>query len=374
MKLLLAISSLSTGGSERVISNMANHWAANGWDIVLLTTDNGREPPFYPLHPSVEYINQSLWSGGSTITRSLGYPRSAFLLRRMIQSVHPQCVISFSMAMNIRVLVSLFGSKIPVVISERSDPMSLVRISGVLWRLRHAVRSLTYPLASQLVVQSPSARLCFSARLQSKTVVIPNPVAPPSFQHNEPISSKRNGYTVIAVSRLAQEKQLDLLLEAFAQISQSRPDWSLVIWGDGPERTKLEALRSELNLDNKVLLPGRTTQVMERMREADLFVLSSRFEGFPNALCEAMSCGLPVISFECSDSISQIVRDGVDGILVMPGDVNALAAAMARLMDNPKDRQRLASRAREIVGRFELEKIMNMWETMLADVTCRPVN
>jgi len=198
--------------------------------------------------------------------------------------------------------------------------------------------------------------------------VIQNPVLQPlAFRKNE---KDNNGGVkrIIALGRLSGEKGHDLLIQAFAKVCSRHPQWILEIVGEGPARPSLEACRRSLGVDETVHLRGLTETPFDELNRADLFILPSRFEGFPNALCEAMAAGVPVISFDCPNGPREIIRDNVDGILVPPQDVNALAGAMDRLMSNPEERARLALRAPEILDRFGIEHIMKKWEETISEV------
>ena len=384
MRLTLIISSLSSGGAERVMSIMANHWAEKGQRITLLTLDDGSEPPFYDLHPQINHYPLNLFESTiNPIKRVVNALKRHWALRRAIRESDPQAVLSFLTSTNILTILSTLWLRIPVIVSERTS-LTHHRV-GKAWKF---LRSWLYPRATCLVLQTHDALAYFSAAVRRKARVIPNPVtAPPVLpaeqlagprrMHRQAqagggkVKSKQKGKTVIAMGRLSQEKGFDLLLKAFAEISHKHPEWSVVIWGEGGLRSKLETVRDELGLKGRVSFPGHTREPFEEMRQADLFVLSSHYEGFPNVLCEAMACGLPVASFDCPSGPRAIIRDGIDGVLVLPGDVRALAAAMDRLMDDESERKRLAARAPEVVERFGLEKVMGMWEAVLHDAIKR---
>jgi GalNAc-alpha-(1->4)-GalNAc-alpha-(1->3)-diNAcBac-PP-undecaprenol alpha-1,4-N-acetyl-D-galactosaminyltransferase len=148
----------------------------------------------------------------------------------------------------------------------------------------------------------------------------------------------------------------------------------LSILGDGPERASLEALASRLGISSRTRFLGWVRDPGTVLSRGDLFVLSSRYEGFPNALLEAMSCGLPAVSFDCPSGPREIIRDGVDGILVPPQDVDSLSAAMDRLMSSPAERQVLASRAAEVNERFGLERVAKIWEDVIYDLIADPAS
>ena len=369
------------------MSVMANYWAEKGWRITLLTYDDGSEPPFYDLHPAI--MRRPLGIAGHSTTPIQGVVNNLKrlrVLRRAIRESAPQAVLSFLTSTNILTVLSTLWLRIPVIISERIDPAH-----HSIPKRWSTLRRWLYPRATRLVLQTHDALAYFSAAVRRKARVIPNPVtAPPDLPAEQlasprtthrqaqaggggggKVRSKRRAKTVIAMGRLARQKGFDLLLKAFVEISHKHPEWSVIVWGEGDLRPKLEAVRDELGLKGRVSFPGYTREPFEEMRQADLFVLSSHYEGFPNVLCEAMACGLPVVSFDCPSGPREIIRDGIDGVLVPPGDVRALASAMDRLMDDESERKRLAARAPEVVERFGLEKVMGMWETVLHDALKR---
>jgi glycosyltransferase involved in cell wall biosynthesis len=164
------------------------------------------------------------------------------------------------------------------------------------------------------------------------------------------------------MGRLEREKGIDFLLHAFSRVAPLHPSWSLEIWGEGPQQSLLEELASKLNLNERVRFRGFTHNPFQVMQGSDLFVLPSRFDGFPNVLLEALACGLPIVSFDCPFGPGQIIRHGVDGVLLPPEDVGALIAALDRLMGDDDLRLRLARNAPDVTQRFSVSKIMGMWE------------
>lgn len=372
MRLTLVISSLAGGGAARVLSLMANHWAERGWPITLVTFHDRGEPPFFDLHPRVRHHSVPCFSRPDALGRARDRLTHLWTLRRAIRESDPQAVISFIHMGNVRVLLACLGLRLPVIVSERTEPA----LGPLPWRWR-LLRRWLYPLAARIVVQTESARDWFPPAVQAKTDVIPNPVTAPPAEEDDAgpdAGADADRRTVLTMGRLVPVKGYERLLQAFAAIADRRAEWSLVVWGEGPLRADLEALRSRLGLDGRVFFPGRTREPFRELRRAALFVLTSRREGLPNALTEAMACGLPVVSFDCSSGVHSIIRDGVDGILTPPGDVRALASALDRLMGDPSERRRLAARAPDVLRRFGPERVMGRWEALLrASVPTPPV-
>ena len=218
---------------------------------------------------------------------------------------------------------------------------------------------LTYRYADLVTVLTQNALPFYPAKAGYRTIVMPNPVvAPPS------VSEARlsQAPSLIAIGRLHPQKGFDLLLRAFHKIQAKYPDWQVTILGEGVMRAELEQLRSQLNLVDRVHLPGLVSNVPTYLDRADLFVMPSRFEGFPMALCEAMAYGLPVLAADCLSGPRDIIDDGVNGVLVKTEDIDALAAGLDKLMSDPAKRQQLAKNAPNILDRFGVERVMDLWQ------------
>lgn len=341
------------------MTNMANYWTEKGWEITLFTFVGEEEKPAYPLHERVNLTQLGIWEHGKKVQPGIDVFKKLWRLRKALWDSHPDCVISFMDKVNVAVLAATRGLGIPVIVSERTNPWKFP-IEPLWTRLRR----WTYPFADALVV--PSRRIAENLRpwLENRVVHIPNAV----YNWDEsriPCTKRDTAHTLITAGRLEYEKAYDILVHAFSLVAAKHPLWELRILGEGKLRPTLEKQIGELGLNGRVHLEGWVDDPYRYFRASRIFVLSSRFEGFPNVLFEAMACGIPAIAFACDYGPDEIVRHDVDGILVPPENVDALAEAMDRLMSDEQERRRLAERAPEVLERFSPEKVMDMWENLI---------
>ena len=360
-RLTFVIYKISAGGAQRVLTLLANELCEKGWSVTVLTFDNGSEPPFFELHSGVQHEPLSLMreQGGWWKTVKVQFLRP-WLLRRAIRKSRPDAVIAFIDLTNILTLVATLGLKMPVIVSERGNPaFSLMRKFWVL------LRQTVYKRSACLVLQTRDACDFFSSSISKR--IIPNPILIP--EYSEPaLKSEADSKTLMTMGGLYALKGFDLLLKAFAPLCDKFPDWVLEIWGEGVQRKTLENLRDELGLQERVRFPGLTKEHYKTMSQADIFVLSSRSEGFPNVLGEAMACGLPVVSFDCRSGPSELIQDGVNGLLVPPDNIQELSSSLERLMASVELRKSLGEQARKITETYSLDKIVQSWEELVAEV------
>jgi glycosyltransferase involved in cell wall biosynthesis len=361
-RITLVISYLGGGGAERVMSVLANYWAEHGRKVTLITLGLVDED-YYAVDHGVHRVALGLRLSSPHFAAAIKNNfRKMKRLRQEIRASQPEVVVSFTDTTNVLTLASTVGLAVPVIAAEHIDPRQ--HAIGSIWQV---LRRLVYPRAAGVVVLTDGVRPWAEGIVKKSAVhVIPNPVTVSAMKHNGVRKQGDLGGTIAAMGRLAPQKGFDLLIKAFGLCARKYAHWSLVILGEGEERSRLEALIRELGLNDRVSLLGQVRDTSIVLRKADIFVLSSHYEGFPMALVEAMACGLAVLSTDCPSGPRVIIRDGVDGVLVPPNEVDALATAMDRLMADPAERQRLGECAVEVIERFSIHRIMNMWDDLFA--------
>jgi len=347
MKLLFFISSFQSGGAERVASILLERWRRDGWEIVA--AEWSLKDPFYALDSSIRLVRLGLNAEPKTLFDRVSAPLGRLAcIRKTIRLERPDLVVSFMTRQNVYAAVARVGLGIPLVVSEHS-----LRSVPLVSRWLDAARSLAYRLATRVVLLT-RADLGAYPSLRN-TTAIPNPVDLPSASGG--VAREK---VILAVGRLSSEKGMDLLVEAFSRIVDRR-GFRLRVAGEGPERAALEALIRERGLEGEIELLGRRADVYALYEAASFLVLPSRYEGFGMALVEAMAFGCPVVAFDCPVGPAEVVREGVDGLLVPNGDVEALAATMERMMGDEALRDRLGRAGPEVRERFGVDKVAAAW-------------
>lgn len=366
MKITFTISQLEGGGAERVMVLLAQGLLERDHEITVITLSSAATD-FYRLPSTVHRVGLDLKYKSPTVLHGIFNTVFRLIqLRKAIRRSQPDIVITFMASMNIFTTLALLKTRYPVIGTQHGSPKLLP--IGQPWEL---LRKPTYRQLQKLVSVSQGVDGELTWLPQDKRAVIYNPILP--IPHMPPLSQVPLGADpskkwVIAMGRLTAAKGFDLLLMAFHQIADQYPDWQLLILGEGELRSELESLRDRLNLSQSVIFTGQINDPFALLQQSQLFVMSSRTEGFPMALGEALACGLPAIATDCSQGIRELMRDGVDGMVIPSQDVTALAHAMGDLMSDPVKRETFARKATEVVERFGLEQILDQWEKLISRV------
>ncbi|HOJ13720.1 MAG TPA: glycosyltransferase family 4 protein [Deltaproteobacteria bacterium] len=357
---MLVVSSLSAGGAERVVAEIANWWSKKGRKVTVITLA-GKEHDHYKLDPPVGRVALDIWGRTFIPWFVIGKGIKRYTkIRGHIRGLSPDIVVSFMDTNNVRTLIALAGTGVPVIACERTDPRH--HDIGLYWSF---MRRVTYPLCSALVVQTEAVAASWARRVvpARKVAVIPNFVRTmPETEETGPLHDEP---VILTVGRLGREKGHDLLIRAFAALGEVRTGWRLVILGEGKERKNLERLASSLGIQDSVLMPGVVPEPAHWLYKAPIFVLPSRYEGFPNALLEAMAAGCAVIAADCPSGPAEIVKNDHNGILVPTEDVPALCAAMKRLILAKDLRDHLGRNAAHVSSTFSQHTIMQAWDSLV---------
>ena len=352
----IVIDSLKPGGSERVASVMANFWVRKARPVTLITLKN--KDSFYSLDERVQFKALDISDKSNHYAKGIMHTcKRIKILVQYFKQTKPDVVISFFNDINVLCILAGRVTGIPVIITERSHPGK--KQIPLRWRV---ASKIFYNLAQKLVVQTTGAEAFFK-HYRVPTAVIPNPLP-----KQMPLDSSLKDNVILGAGRLIPLKGFNLLIRAFAH-SGLYPGWKLVILGDGPEKKKLESLIEKLGLTKHVSLPGMIKDVEKYYQMASIFVLSSKYEGFPNALAEAMGAGLACISFDCAFGPAEMILHNQNGMLINTGDVESLTNALVELANDKAKRTRLGNNARKIHERYAADRIMEQWDQVLQEVT-----
>ena len=350
MKVLFTISSLQSGGAERVLSTLANYWSRKGWDITILVVSSKNR--FYNTDEKIKIISLLDDDKGTSSKFQLLYYIKG--IRQTIKKEKPDIVISFITLMNILVLLATRGLSVPVLISERNYFDQLRKKS------LKVLRRFLYPKSSAMVVLSEYDYNKYDY-VDNKKIIF-NPL---NSEDILDVNIDKKEKILIAVGSLSSQKGFSMLIQALSKIAFN--DWKFLIIGEGSLRESLEKLITEYNLEENVFLIGEKSNVFDYYKKASIFVLSSLYEGFPNVLAEAMAHGCASVAFDCKTGPSEMINDGVNGYLVEANNIEALRKQIVLLMESKEKCKSFSIEAMKIKVNLDLNKITGMWEEYILE-------
>jgi len=366
----------SAGGVERVVSVKASYFAdVYGYDVTIIITEGLGRESFFPLSSKVDVINlnlgfEELWKA-SFLKKIFLYLKKQRQFKKLLKQelirIRPDFTISvLRREINFINEIKDGSRKIGELHVNRSNYRNFdKRNSNIVKSLfaRYWMNSLVGHLQKldRLVVLTDDAKADWPEL--SNVVQIPDPL-PFRVEAVSCLSAKR----IISIGRYAYEKGNDLLLHAWSQVEKVCKDWSLDIYGMG-DQTPYRQLMSDLNIDeSRCHLYGSLTNVEQAYLDSSVFALPSRFDGFGIVIIEAMSCGLPVVTFDCENGPRNILTDGEDGFLIPPFDVDAYAAKLIQLIQNEDLRRQIGANARKSSQRYAIDGIANQWKQLFEEL------
>ena len=356
-KILFYINTIDCGGAERVMTNLSRQFAKAGYSVIFATSYQVETE--YKLPNSVTRLN----IGDSSLNRTRIYKNILLLhrLRKIIKEEKPELLITFLAEPNIRGLLATMGLSTKTLISVRSIPEMEYRGA-----IRGLLAKLLLPRADGCVFQTKEAMKWFPKRLQKKSRVIMNPI---NSDYYDVVRNPQNNL-IVTCGRLSEEKNYQMLIRAFSKVSNIIGDAKLFIYGKGNQEPELQMLIDELELSDKAFLKGQTNDVKVALSEADLFVLSSDYEGLPNALMEAMAVGVPCISTDCHcGGPREIIEDGINGFLIPVNEEEALVSAIINLLSDSQAKNMVSEKARDMARRFCEQEIFSEWKGYVESIT-----
>lgn len=358
----LIIHGLSGGGSERQMACLANHLVKRS--EVRLTTLAAAAEDRYRLDSRIERQGLGMvTTQGGWLRGPLGNWQRVQAIRQDANVWGAEAAVSFCDTTNILSLAAL-AKHIPVIISERSDPRK--QKLSLPWEI---LRRIQYPKAALCVVQTDDLKEHFQNTLfrkaPSKVITIPSAIDAPPLDIEEWIGerSKRTRFTCLYMGRFSPEKRIDRILHAWSQLAAKHPDWILKLVGDGPERSRLQAIAEVSIPAASVRWEPWTTDAWKEWREADLFTLSSDYEGFPQSVLEGMTAGLPSVVMKCSPAFPTLYRDSRSGLLV--SSESDLVVGLDRLMSSVPERKKMGREAHRSAQPFQWQNVAPKWEAAI---------
>lgn len=357
MRILFTLGTLNKGGAERVVANISNYLAKRNNEIHIVTTL--KEKSFYKLNEKINLYGLDNRIKYNFIMKNIKRLKK---LKKILEEVNPDVIISFLPEPSYRILfLKMFNHKLKVIVSVRNDPkMEYTSI------INRAVMKILYPLAEGFVFQTKEAQEYFDKKIQKKSVIIPNPINEEFIC--EPYNGKREK-KIVTVGRLEEQKNHKMLIKAFSKLPEGLSEYKLIIYGEGSLRPELEKQIKELNLLGRVFLPGQVDDVKNRIYKAGLFVLSSNYEGMPNALMEAMALGVPCASTDCPCGGPRfLIKNEYNGLLYNVNNELELKLAINKIIGDEELSKKISKNAQKRMLDLSPAKINEHWEEYIVSI------
>ncbi|WP_033958597.1 glycosyltransferase [Psychroserpens jangbogonensis] len=349
------IGSLNPGGAERVITCLANELVAN-YNVIIITLE--KCDSFYELNPKIMLLNCNLIipENQNMIGSIRNHSKTIKKISGFIKSESIDLMIGFTTSVNVLSIISAKLNNIPIIISERNNPIA--DPPNKFWKI---LRNSLYRFTDYLVVQTSSNKDFYAKIIPSKKIVIiKNPVAPTLTSKRIIREENKKNKTILTVGRLDSNKSQDLLIKAYSNIS-NKNDWQLQIIGDGDKMDEYKTIAKDLNIDHTVSFLGNVSNVYDYYNNASIFVFTSKSEGYPNALAEALYFGIPSISTNCPHGPSDLIDNDINGILIEVDNQKMLEHQLKRLMIDEDLRDNLSKSAIVKSHKLDISLITSSW-------------
>ena len=364
-KIAFHLNCLEQGGAERVVTNLANQFAREGYEVIIATEWYGENE--FQIDPKVRRVHVGLREGDEQKHHLVQFLLRVKYLKEFLKKEKPDILIPFARKALYRGLMAAYFMKLPVLISIRTDPAGHYEERSDKIQI-----PILFPRADGCVFQTTGARDFFAPRLQKNSRIILNPIHDKYIGVPEP--EKRNK-TVVQSGRLVDFKNQPMLLRAFANVHAKHPDYDLKIYGgDSFDGTKeiLEGLIEELHAQEYIHLMGASDSLEKDLVDAVLYAFTSDWEGLPNALMEAMALGLPIVATDCPcGGPRTIMTNEVDGLLIPIKDQQALEDGINRLIEDRELAERLGRQARKIALRANGQVVFEQWRDYIEELCKR---
>ncbi|MFR8835333.1 glycosyltransferase [Bacteroides nordii] len=349
------------GGAGNVAQQLSIIYSQKGHDVSLVFWSITAKTRYDLSSVKITNLHLEKYDEASRLT---GFYYRIKEYKKVIKKIKPDLIIAFLDIINTHVLISQYNTQIPIIVSERTNPFAYKL--PLYWNI---LRLICYKKrANTITVLFDEFKQFFPVNIRSKIITIPNCFTVPE-QQKEDYSIQDRPVTFVSFARLTVVKRFDLMISLFRKIHQQNVNTRLYIYGVGPEYNSLKKLIKKMGMIDIVYLKGYCTNVSDELIKGDIYLMTSKYEGFPNALCEAMACGLPSVSISTHQGMRKIVYNDVNGYIVEENSSDLFVQRCVELAENESLRKRIGHNAKEISHKYSFDRIITLWDNTITNLT-----